>query len=99
MADASKPTETAKPAASPPAVVQDKPKVPEKPQGQPSPARQSANRHRDAADAIRRVGGTTDVAADEYAAAGVDPKLDNRTGDQRPSAPPEKPQQIGADHA
>lgn len=50
-------------------------------------------------DAQRRVGrttgGTTEAQADEYEALGVNPSLDNRTGDQRPIlAKGVKPQQI-----
>jgi len=48
-----------------------------------------------ALDAKRRAAGTTPEAAAELEALGVDPRLDNRTGDQRPQAPgPLKPQQF-----
>jgi len=46
-------------------------------------------------DRKRRAAGTTPEAAAELEALGVDPRLDNRTGDQRPTAPgPLKPQQF-----
>lgn len=38
------------------------------------------------ADIRRATQGLTEALADEYAAAGVNPALDNRIGDQRPSA-------------
>lgn len=46
-------------------------------------------------DRKRRVAFSTPEAAAELEALGVDPRLDNRTGDQRPTAPgPLKPQQF-----
>lgn len=42
-----------------------------------------------------RSGGVTEAAAEEYKALGVNARLDNRTGNQRPTLPPYlKPQQI-----
>lgn len=43
-----------------------------------------------------RTGGTSEAQAEEYAALGVNPALDNRTGDQRPQASglAPKPQQY-----
>jgi hypothetical protein len=46
-------------------------------------------------DKKRRFAGVTEAAADELEALEVDPRLDNRTGDQRPPAPGLlKPQQF-----
>lgn len=43
----------------------------------------------------RTTGGTTEAQQDEYAKLGVNPRLDNRTGDQRPIlADKIKPQQV-----
>lgn len=67
-----------------------------RPAPKPAPSAPRQSRREEEAEAIRQLGGVTDKAADEYAAAGVNPKLDNRTGDQRPQAQSPKPQQVGS---
>lgn len=60
----------------------------------PEPATSTSNPT--AADRSVRSRGTTSAQAEELAKLGVNPRLDNRTGDQRPIADewPAKPQQI-----
>lgn len=97
MADEKSPAARPAPKAEPKAAAESKPEP--KPEPEPKKAERRAKpAHTEAAAALRDLGGVTDAMADELAAAGVNPKLDNRIGDQRPAthARP-KPQQVSAD--
>lgn len=73
--------QTPKAASSPAPKTEDKP-------------RSAVERDQDRTTGVT-TGGTTPAQQDEFKALGVNPSLDNRTGDQRPVLPAKlKPQQI-----
>lgn len=85
-------TNAAAPRATPPKVDDGKAQATE-PQGGEQPTGADLDTARTSG---ARTGGVTDAMAEEYAAAGVNPALDNRIGDQRPQAGAfaAKPQQF-----